>query len=235
MADDTRSFCPLKHRDDNPRASTSGTVLCAGHSDGLLRTLEELATFDVDADELVEGRTARHDTAPLTGTGDKPLPIDLRLADLRLGWTDSEGTHAGIRATFVSWVKFVADERQLELPVDTLQALSAFLRRHHSFLVGHELAEGYALEVLTLGRMRHGLFNPSGRRRFTKETLMRCVEVVQDDAGELFRCEGSLWALLTPDDPYADVANELCCDQCEIRIPSSEWLALGRRVRAAAA
>jgi hypothetical protein len=225
---DERSMCPIWHRDETPRSSTTGTVLCKGHEQGVLRVLAELETFDADADELTEGRTARHDTAPLTGTGEKPLPIDLRLADLRLGWTDSEGPHNGIRATFVSWVKFVADERELAVPEDTLPALSRFLRRHHAFLVGHELAAGYATEILELGRLAHALFNPSGRRRFTKENVMVCPEVIDGQ-----QCPGNLWALLTPDDPYADVANELVCDACETRTPSTEWLTLGRRIRAA--
>jgi hypothetical protein len=223
---DDRSMCPLSHRDETPRSSTTGTVLCKGHEQGVLRVLTELETFDADADELTEGRTARHDTAPLTGTGEKPLPIDLRLADLRLGWTDSEGPHNGIRATFVSWVKFVADERELAVPEDTLPALSCFLRRHHAFLVGHELAAGYATEILGLGRLAHALFNPSGRRRFTKENVMVCPEVIDGQ-----QCPGNLWALLTPDDPYADVANELVCDACGTRTPSTEWLTLGRRVK----
>jgi hypothetical protein len=230
---DERSMCPIPHRDETPRSSTTGTVLCKGHEQGVLRVLAELETFDADADELTEGRTARHDTAPLTGTGEKPLPIDLRLADLRLGWTDSEGPHNGIRATFVSWVKFVADERELAVPEDTLPALSRFLRRHHAFLVGHELAAGYATEILELGRLAHALFNPSGVRKWTAERYMRCPESIFDDAGEFVRCDGTLWALLTPDDPYFDVGNELVCDACETRTPSTEWLTLGRRVRAA--
>jgi hypothetical protein len=203
----------------------------------VLRVLAELETFDADADELTEGRTARHDTAPLTGTGEKPLPIDLRLADLRLGWTDSEGPHNGIRATFVSWVKFVADERKLAVPEDTLPALSRFLRRHHAFLVGHELAAGYATEILELGRKAHALFNPSGRRRFTHK-LMRCIETVSEDLGNGViresRCDGGMWALLTPEDPYAEAASELQCDLCGHVVTAGEWLTYGRRVRNAA-
>jgi hypothetical protein len=225
LEEETRSCCPLEHQRDGarPRPSTAGTVFCVGHKEAIYRVLGELSTFEQDADELIEAGTARHDTAPLTGNGEKPLPINLNATDLRLGWTDSEGTHAGVRATFVSWVKFTADERSLALPEDTLTALSAFLRKHHDFLVGHELAEGYASEILTLGRKAHALLNPSGRRRFTSKDMW-CREVVEGEP-----CIGSLWALLTPEDPYAEVANEVVCDICGFALPINDLLMYARQ------
>jgi hypothetical protein len=79
--EETRSYCPLTHpaHPDRPSQSSRTSVLCAGHVAKLARTLEELSTFDADADQAaLDGKLARHDGAPLTGTGEKPLPIDSR-------------------------------------------------------------------------------------------------------------------------------------------------------------
>jgi hypothetical protein len=232
--EESRSLCPFPHDDQLPRNSTRGTVLCSTHEKWLWQALVKLARFEADADAFTRAGTARHDSAPLTGSGETPMAINARLADLRHGWTDKEGSHGGVHATLVSWVKMVAEEREVSLPEDTIPALTKFLRKHHAWSIAQPWVDDYATEFLSLSSKAHSLFNPSGRRQWTNEH-MRCPEPAPDERGEMGRCDGTLWALLTPSDPFFYVANELWCDVCETRTPSSDWLTLGRRVKAAEA
>ena len=219
-------LCPLPHpsHPDRPSRSAPGTVLCAGHVSKVADQLELLARFDADADQAAYAQAvSRKPSAPITGHGEKPLPIDPRVCEHRLL----------VGQVLASWVLLVAEDRQVSPPQvhaePRTKALCAFLSVHHAWSVTQPWAEDYAGEVLALGRKAWSLLNPSGRRQFP---IGPCQEWV-DVEGTLTRCPGTLYALLTPDDPTYDAGNELACDMCECRVPSTSWLSYGRKVRAA--
>jgi hypothetical protein len=214
--DDAQSYCPIPHRDETPRKSARGTVLCGGCLGRLQRTLEELSTFDADADQAaLDSKLARHDGAPLTGTGEKPLPIDPRMADLRVDARDI------LAATALR----VAMEQHFSPPRNNLKALSLFLSRHLTWIVAQDWVEHFAAETFELGGKAAAILRPSGRRRFTHKT-MYCREVVEGEP-----CTGQMWALLTPDDPYAEMSSEVACDTCDKRVGITELLAYGIQIQ----
>jgi hypothetical protein len=212
--DDAQSYCPIVHRDETPRKSARGTVLCGGCLGRLQRTLEELSTFDADADQAaLDGKLARHDGAPLTGTGEKPLPIDPRMADLRV---DARDILAG-------WSRMTAEERHLSPPRRNLKALCAFLGTHLAWVTAQDWVDEFAREAFDLGGKAAAILRPSGNRQFP---VGECIEDVDGE-----RCTGTMWALLTPSDSNYIAAAELACDSCPARVESANWLVYGHRLR----
>lgn len=245
----TDGICPLAHRvdPDRPRRTTAGALLCAGHVHKVDDQLEALATFARDADAAERDAALSSSSAPpLSGSKEQPLIFSDALAEQRIK----------VRGVLASWALLVAEERGIAAPdaaevlaprigpacrdcvhrscrqirrswqpqeQDMVKLCAAFLRRHHLWSVGQSWADDYAGEILELGSRCWKLLHPSGRRRFE---VGKCAEV---------GCTGNVWALLTPDDPYADVASELVCDMCEVRVTSDRWLVYGRKVRKDAA
>ncbi len=214
MSDETESYCPCPHADERPRHSSRESVLCQGHVARLQRTLEELGRFDAEADQAsYDSKVARHDGAPLTGTGERPMPIDPRIADLRVDARD----------ILTAWCRLVAEERHLSPPRVRLTALCAFLERNLAWVVGQDWIDEFAAETFDLGSKAHGILRPSGNRQFP---VGECVETVDGE-----RCPGTMWALLTPSDSNFMAAAELVCDQCECRVHSADWVQYGHRLK----
>jgi hypothetical protein len=209
--------------------------------------LEELSTFDADADQAaLDAKLARHDGAPLTGTGERSLIIDLRKT-----FDNEKVTIADAPGTLAGWCRIVAEERHLSPPhlmeplrpiigptctgcghgscrqidrsyqprsKNALKVLCGFLTKHLDWIVAQDWIDQFAGEVFELGTRATAILTPSDIRRLTAPPMV-CHEVVDGEP-----CTGQIHAFLTPDDPYADVANEMVCDTCGWRLPVSEWL-----------
>jgi hypothetical protein len=250
--DDAQSYCPTVHRDETPRKSARGTVLCGGCLGRLQRTLEELSTFDADADQAaLDSKLARHDGAPLTGTGERPLPIDSRKT---YDW--ERVTIANAPKTLAGWCRIVAEERHLSPPhlteppqiiagplctgcghgscrqidrsyqprsKNALKVLCGFLTKHLDWVTAQDWVDEFARETCELGGKAAAILRPSGNRQFP---VGECIEQVDGE-----RCTGTMWALLTPSDSNYIAAAELACDSCPARVESADWLVYGHRLR----
>jgi len=218
MTDQQDPICPLDHpgHPDRPSIAAPGSRLCKGHERAVDDRLVELATFSRDADQAEhDGALGTSSAPPLSGSKEQPLPYSDALADHR----------QRVRGVLASWSLLVAEERGVEPPAEPEpNRMVDFLRRHHDWAVGQDWADDYAGEILELGRRAWSLLHPSGVRRFP---VGQCVEVYDG-----VRCPGTLWALLTPADPYAEAGAFWACDECGARVESSDWLVTGRRIKA---
>jgi hypothetical protein len=76
---------------------------------------------------------------------------------------------ADIRGTLASWADLMVEGRNVRLPLRTVPALAAFLRRHLGWLAAHPAADEAATEIddllrrsLAIARPRHALRIPVG-------------------------------------------------------------------------
>lgn len=244
-----RPHCPIAHRDGKPRHSweKAGTVLCGACYRDIDKQLAELDRFEHDATQFEADTILAASLDPgVSGSRDPNWHADPRFAR----------AVADVTSKLALWAINVADYRNMTPPdaagrafpypgpvcpdgcahrscrtisrsheppkTNVARASSSFLRRHHDWSITQDWAKDYAEEILELGRVAFNLLHPSGRRRFTHD-VMGCAEE---------GCNGMMWALLTPADPYAEAASELVCDTCGMRIGSGDWVTYGRRIRA---
>ncbi|MYS24564.1 MULTISPECIES: hypothetical protein [unclassified Streptomyces] len=95
----------------------------------------------------------------MTGTARPGIPLNGPAVEAR----------AAIRGTLASWADLIVEGRTVRLPLRTVPALAAFLRRHLSWLAVHPAAEDAASEidallhdVLRIARPPHGHPLPIG-------------------------------------------------------------------------
>ncbi len=121
------------------------------------------------------------------------------------------------------WCVEVAEKRHLSPPRRNLKALCGFLSVHLDWVMVQDWIGDFAGEVFTLGGKARAILEPSGNRQFP---VGECVETVDGE-----RCTGTMWALLTPSDTNFLAAAELCCDSCECRVESGDWMSYGHRLK----
>ncbi|NUR02423.1 MAG: hypothetical protein HOY79_39570 [Streptomyces sp.] len=95
----------------------------------------------------------------LTGTARPGIPLNGPAVEAR----------ADIRGTLASWADLMVEGRNVRLPLRTVPALAAFLRRHLGWLAVHPAAEDAATEIdellrrsLAIARPRHDRHIPVG-------------------------------------------------------------------------
>lgn len=253
MSDDER-FCPLEHPEhpDTPSKAGRGSVLCGGHLTKLEVSLEQIATFEQDADGAgYESSVSRHDGAPVTGSAEKPLPIDLR----KVG--DFERiTIADAREILLSWSLNVAEARHLSpprrrrivrmrpcgaqqacglrkcqeacqdqqmRPGSELESFCDFLTRNLDWICAQYFAQAFAEEMFALRARANSILRPSGNREFP---VGECIEPVNG-----LRCGGVMWARITPSDAQFMAAADLVCDRCGHQVDSGDWIVYGHRLK----
>lgn len=218
----TRPLCPLSHGQtdegqpiDKPAAP--GLVLCWTHRNRLERNIAELPDL-YDALELrlhpsgpaIKPYSAHNsgDTAtvnPRTGEEESPTFVSGYVVEVR----------DKVLATLYGWARVVAEDNQLSKP-STLDPhrISRFLLVHIDQLAADEdQAEEVSKWVSEVTRDAYSAAYPSGRRR------IEIAPCGQPDCGG---------TLITVTSRTADLLPEVIwCDQCERRIPPSEW----RRLR----
>jgi hypothetical protein len=141
----------------------------------------------------------------VTGTARPGIPLNGPAAEAR----------ADIRGTLASWADLLVEGRTVRLPLRTVPALAAFLRRHLDWLAVHPAAEDAATEIdallrrsLDVARPRHNLRIPVGP----------CIAAA---------CRGRLTAVAR--DPGAALPSAVQCDLDPAHTwPPERWRALYR-------
>jgi hypothetical protein len=202
-------LCVADHGEDDAEA-LPGIRLCRACRKGLTRDLERLPRLHADLASILPTGGAQGGSGRVTGSSAKPLPIRGDVADLR----------DQIRHDLVWWCLFVSERRGLDLPIDRVPEIAAWLGRHAEWIAGHEVAAVECPPVMRdLAGRAHGLLNPSGAKR---------IQVgVCHDSTEAGPCKGTLWATCrAEDDPRP---SELYCDgPCGLRKDAAEWRRWGR-------
>jgi hypothetical protein len=192
-----------------PRLAADGVRLCGMH---VRRIAEDAVKAAGLHDEIALRLTGAGQAGERTsGTPDHGFGLNERAVEVR----------DDIRTKLVSWSKMVAEERGIALPADTLPALGAYVARHAEWLAAHPLA-GFASEELhDLVSAAWPVAYPSGARVFP-------IGPCPHDG-----CTGTVKAILRRVDSL--LPSSLVCDlDAEHSYPASEWLRLGRRLKAAA-
>jgi hypothetical protein len=190
-----------------PRLAADGVRLCPLH---VRRIGEDAVKAAGLHDEIALRLTGAGQAGERTsGTPDHGTDLDPRAVEVR----------ATIRHTLVSWCHLIAEERGHALPADTLPALGGYVARHAEWLAATEYAGEVSDELHALVSAAWPVAYPSGARVFP-------VGPCPHDG-----CTGTLKAILRPRDTLFLPA-ELQCDADDAHsYPSSEWVALGRKLR----
>lgn len=122
---------------------------------------------------------------------------------------------AEIRGTLASWADLIVEGRTVRLPLRTVPALAAFLRRHLAWLATHPAAEDAAAEIDALVRRTLPITRPRPERRVS---VGPCIA-----AG----CHGRLTAVVREPGALHPSAVECNADRTH-RWPSDRWRALHR-------
>lgn len=201
--------CVLPHRHDpeRQRSAMDGGYVCRGCHARMEQTLAELPAQH----QALTGRLAATGSSRMaeqvTGSRERPLPINLTVADHR--------EHI-VRVT-ASWASLTAEERGMALPHSDLPSVCAWLLRHLEWACAQPWVDDYAAELSTLRGRALSLLYPTGRRRVD---IGPCVE--QD-------CAGTLVATIAPVDDL--LPGSIDCDtDPEHHWSPSEWHALSRRL-----
>lgn len=122
---------------------------------------------------------------------------------------------ADIRGTLASWADLIVEGRTVRLPLRTVPALAAFLRRHLAWLAVHPAAEDAAAEVDALVRRCMKIARPRLERRIP---VGPCI--VQS-------CVGRLTAVVR--EPGSTLPPAVECDTDRAHVwPPERWRALYR-------
>lgn len=133
---------------DQPRRAHGELLLCAGHHHALTDLFTapgpDRLTLPELYDELVTvlaGLTTTAGGAPVTGTAHAPLPLNERVADIRVG----------IRRTLASWAAVHAEELRATAPADDEPAtVGRWLARYTDWAAAQPWVDDYLGELLAL-------------------------------------------------------------------------------------
>ncbi|NJP24436.1 hypothetical protein FLW53_09495 [Microbispora sp. SCL1-1] len=211
------AVCQATHsRDpDRPRPAADGRNLCYGCITGVTRNLTDLPWLhaEVEASMPTQRPTG---TAPVSGTRERGLPVNLTAGEL----ASQVAYDLGV---FATWV---ASDRGLLAPADPrVPGLCSWLTPHVDWLAASEYA-AEVRDVLTelVGRA-YRVIDP-GRRPVE---LGLCVEQFTD--GQV--CEGRLWAAVRDmDDPRP---SRIWCSGCDLVLTPEQWFRFGKKYQQRAA
>lgn len=213
----TPALCQATHTRnlDRPRPAADGRNLCYGCITGMTRHVAHLPWLHQEVEASMP-TTRPTSTAPVSGTRERGLPVNLTAGEL----ASQISYDLGVIATWV------ASDRGLLAPTDLrVPALCAWLAPHIDWLA----ASSYAAEVRgvlaeLVGRA-YRVIDPQRRPLI----LGRCVEPTE--GGDT--CEGTLRAsVLDVDDPRP---SRIWCDTCELELTPEQWFRFGKKYRARAA
>lgn len=145
----------------------------------------------------------------VTGTARPGIPLNGPAVEAR----------ADIRGTLASWADLLVEGRTVRLPLRTVPALAAFLRRHLAWLAVHPAAEDAATEIDALLRRSLAVARPRHDRRIA---VGPCVTT---------DCRGRLTAVAR--DPGTALPSAVECDTDPTHTwPPERWRALYRNLPA---
>jgi hypothetical protein len=207
-------LCQAAHSRDpeRPRPAADGRNLCYGCITGMTRNLHDLPSL---YEEVVASMptTRRTGSAPVSGTREPGLPLNLPAGELR----------GQIEYDLYAAATWVATDRGINLPTDgRVATVCAWLSRHVDWLA----ASTYAAEVRgVLVELVGAAYRVIDPERRPKE-LGPCVEELDD--GEV--CTGVLRAsVLDVDDPRP---SRIWCDTCGLELTPEQWFRFGKKYRA---
>lgn len=141
----------------------------------------------------------------VTGTARPGIPLNGPAVEAR----------ADIRGTLASWADLIVEGRTVRLPLRTVPALAAFLRRHLGWLAVHPAAEDAATEIDALVRRSLRIARPRHDRRIP---VGPCIATA---------CRGRLTAVAR--DPGSALPSAVECDADPTHTwPPERWRALYR-------
>lgn len=145
----------------------------------------------------------------LTGTARPGIPLNGPAVEAR----------AAIRGTLASWADLIVEGRTVRLPLRTVPALAAFLRRHLGWLAVHPAAEDAATDIDELVQRSLRIARPRHDRRIP---VGPCIATA---------CRGRLTAVAR--DPGSALPSAVECDADPTHIwPPERWRALYRNLPA---
>ncbi len=184
------SYCYFPHHPDRAdhHPAVPGTMFCKSATERLTKTIAELPALHSWLHANLASGGGGGDK--VTGTRDKPVPINLGVHD-----------HAEhVVFTLASWARMVAEDRGLHGPSNaTPSATATFLLAHLDWIVRQDWAPDAAEEISDLSRKAHGIV-PSRPERH--ELPAPCpadgcgyLSLVRYDGESHVRCEvcGAVW------------------------------------------
>lgn len=109
--------------------------------------------------------TAPNSGDRVTGTARPGIPLNGPAVEAR----------AEIRGTLASWADLIVEGRTVRLPLRTVPALAAFLRRHLAWLAVHPAADDAATEIDALLRRCLEIARPRPERRILSAKQISCA------------------------------------------------------------
>lgn len=202
--------CPGDCRGCLPNTAGTGLALCYNHADAI--GTDAVAVAQAWGELALS--LAPSGTGDGGGRGGNPHP-SLVLHD---GVVEVRAT---IRHTLVSWVRLVADERSVALPVDRVGALGRFVQAHSRWLGAQDYAGECSDEFAGLVSAARRLMQPSGTR------------IIPVGPCPMQDCGGELRALMRTERSL--VPSSVTCDlDTGHEWTSADWMALARSMRVAA-
>ena len=145
----------------------------------------------------------------VTGTARPGIPLNGPAVEAR----------AAVRGTLASWADLIVEGRTVRLPLRTVPALAAFLRRHLGWLAVHPAADDAATEIDVLLRRSLAIARPRHDRRIP---VGPCIAAA---------CRGRLTAVAR--DPGSALPSAVECDADPGHTwPPERWRALYRNLPA---
>lgn len=192
-----------------PRLALDGLRLCRRDTESIATDARVAARLRAELERVLAGSGQPGEKT--SGTADRGMKLNDRAIEAR----------TLIRHRLVSWSLMIAEERGFTLPADEDEALAEFIARSAEWLAAHQCAGEAADELRELVTIAHPIAYPTGTRVFE---VAPCPSE---------GCSGTLRAVLRRTDSL--LPSELACDEDEThRVPASEWLTLGRKLRRAA-
>lgn len=191
-----------------PRLALDGKRLCRRDEESIATDARVAARLRAELAKVLIGSGQPGEKT--SGTSDRGMKLNDRAVEAR----------TLIRHRLVSWSLMIAEERGFTLPEDTDEALAEFIATSADWLSAHQCAGEAADELRELVTVAHPIAYPTGTRVFD-------VAPCPNEG-----CGGTLKAVLRRTDALLP-SSVVCSEDQGHEWPASQWLTLGRYLRAA--